>query len=159
MRILVASIIILIIGGIIAAAYTTHRTTLSAAELQQVKETCIECHRVPVIRSANSVHSAHQNVQCATCHTVTTARIDFNSCVPCHTIPTYTSAIVMHNDHAITRCIVCHTNAAGLQPATNTHDMLRKVGIGLIAVGLTSIIVNFGVTKIRLNRREARGGK
>jgi hypothetical protein len=155
MRILIGSLLILLIGGILAAAYTLRPATLSTVELSQINSTCAECHGVPVIRSAASIHASHRNVQCITCHAGgTTARVDFNSCIPCHSVPAYTSSLAVHNAHATTNCIVCHSDAPGLVKANDANDVLKSVGFGLSGFGLVGIVLNFAVIKIRLRKKE-----
>jgi hypothetical protein len=159
MRILIGFILAICLGGILAAAYTIHPATLSSAELTQVKSTCSDCHKVPVIQSASSIHAAHRFVECSTCHPATTSRVDFNSCIPCHSIPAYTSAAAVHDNHSTTDCVTCHGTNSGVTVAGNANDALKWAGIGLAGFGIFGIIVNYGVVRIRLRHKEDKDGK
>jgi hypothetical protein len=155
MRRLIAAILILVAAGIFAAAYLVHPSTLTPSELGQIKSNCSECHKVPMVQSASSVHAAHQTLDCETCHTSgTRTPPDFNSCIPCHSIPSYVSAAAVHDAHATTECVVCHSESAGLASASSANNTLKMVGIVLVSLVLAGIILNFCITKIRLGRRK-----
>ncbi len=155
MRLLIGSLLVLVLGGILAAAFTLHPSTPTQADLAQIKTTCAECHKVPFVRSADSVHAAHQNLACVTCHTSgTTARVNFNSCVPCHSVPAYTSTVAVHDAHATTDCVVCHGETAGLATANNASNTLKIAGIGIVCFGLAGIILNFIIIKAKPRRRK-----
>jgi hypothetical protein len=154
MRILIGVILVLVAGGVIAASILIQPPTLTASEQTQVKSNCSECHKVPVIKSAASVHSAHPTVNCAVCHTGgTTARVDFNSCVSCHSVPAYSNAASVHDAHSTTACITCHSDAAGLVTADRAQNVLRWVGIGLAGLVVAGLVLNFIIAKLRLGRR------
>lgn len=155
MRILIGSLLVLIIGGILAAAYIIPPSTPSPAELSRIKSNCVECHGVPFIRSVASVHAAHPDMQCSICHAGgTTARVDVNSCIPCHGIPDYDSSQAVHNAHSSTNCIVCHNSDPRLVTADNANNVLILVGLSLTGLGLVGIVLNYAVVKIRIRKKE-----
>jgi hypothetical protein len=157
-RILIGLILIAVIGGIVAAAVIFRPVPLSSTDLTQVKSTCTDCHSVPVIRSAVSVHAAHTFVNCTVCHTGgTTARVDFNSCIPCHSVPAYTSVSFVHDAHSTTECITCHSDTPGLAAANTANNTLKWVGIGLAGLAVLGLMLNYGVAKFRLRKRSSNG--
>lgn len=154
MRILVAFILVFILGGIVAAAYSIPHVNLTPTQVDQIQNTCAECHKVPVVTSSTTVHNAHLNLDCAVCHPGgNRERVNFNSCVPCHSIPQYTSSVSMHNAHAGTDCIVCHGTTGNLTTPDKANGTLQAAGIGLTTFGLLGIIINYIVARSRLKNR------
>lgn len=160
MRILIACLVIVAVGGILTAAYSLHPAKLNSAQLAQVNANCAQCHSVPPIKNVDQLHSTHTFLDCSACHGTSSVReesesLNINSalCVRCHSIPQYADAISMHDSHSGADCAVCHTSDSGLITVTNTYKIVRGAGIGLIILGILGIIVNFVVARIRLGNR------
>ncbi len=153
MRILVAFMLIIVLGGIVTAAHRIPSVNLTSAQLDQIKSNCTQCHKVPVVTSAAQIHNSHLNVDCAVCHPGgNRERVNFNSCLPCHSVPQYTSTLSVHNAHAGTACIDCHS-ADDLSATDKANGSLQVAGIGLVSFGVLGIIVNYAVAAFRLRRK------
>lgn len=151
MRIIVAFILAVVLGGVLAASYSLNRPSLSSAQLQQVKTTCSECHTVPQYSTLGMMHSSHEELECSVCHTGGfQAPVDLISCQTCHLTPEYSDAAAIHNTHAGVDCSICHGAAANLSTATRAHATLRWAGVGIGVIGVFGLIVNFIVVRIRL---------
>jgi len=159
LRILIACIVIIAVGGILAACYSIQPSKLDSAQLAQVDANCAQCHSVPPLRNIDQLHSTHTFLDCSVCHGQSTngevgsANINSVLCVRCHSIPQYSDAVSMHNFHSGADCAVCHTSDSGLITVTNTYKIIRGVGIVLVILGVIGIILNFIVVRIRLNKK------
>jgi hypothetical protein len=161
LRILIACLVIIIVGGILVAVFSLQPAKLDSTQLAQVKTTCAQCHSVPSVNDddVNRLHSSHTFLDCSACHgTASNSResesININSalCVRCHSIPQYSDAVSMHNSHAGADCAVCHTSNVGLSRATNTYKIVRIIGVVLFVVGILGIVINYVVVRLRLRR-------
>jgi hypothetical protein len=160
LRILIACIVIVAVGGILTAAYSLQPTKLDSVQLAQVNTNCAQCHSVPPLRNIDQLHNTHTFLDCSVCHgksspsgEVESADINSALCVRCHSIPQYSDAVSMHNSHSGADCAVCHTSDSGLITVTNTYKVVRIAGIALIILGILGIIINFVVTRIRLGKK------
>ena len=81
------------------------------------------------------------------------------SCVRCHDDIDDSEAGTIHDIHANAECIACHTGATGLKTATKAHDTLRWIGIGIVALTLIVLPLNFVVARKRLAPRKTGDGK
>jgi hypothetical protein len=69
MRIKVTIAIILLAGAFLVADLLTGTRTLSAAELENIRTVCLECHGlVPKYDFALQVHNKHAAFECSFCH-------------------------------------------------------------------------------------------
>ena len=162
-KLFIVSILVLITGGILIAVAVTSPVQMNAAEVTAIKSNCAQCHTVPSITSAKAVHAAHNGFECATCHKSSSSNgegdeeegpVNISVCAGCHKEPVYTDAQLMHNAHATTDCNVCHTETAGLATAENAHDIMKKIGIGLVIFVIAGLFLNSVIARIRLNRKE-----
>jgi hypothetical protein len=154
MRILVAFIILICLGGVLAAAYGIGHVNYTSVQIAGIKTTCTRCHTVPVVRSADQVHNAHRNLACNVCH-ANGERFppDPKTCVPCHSVPQYISVVNMHNAHYETDCITCHSATDNVQTSASSSGILRKIGIGVASFAVIGFIVNYVVARIRVGRK------
>jgi hypothetical protein len=60
----------------------------------------------------------------------------------------------VHRIHANAECVTCHTSTSGLKTANKAHDTLQWAGIGIVAVTLAGIALNFVVARKRLADQE-----
>ncbi len=69
MRITVAFIILVVIGGFLTANLIIDDRTLSSVELENVRTVCQGCHgQVPQYGFASQVHNKHAAFECGFCH-------------------------------------------------------------------------------------------
>ena len=73
MKILVAAVLVVCLGTILALSYTLPRTTLTPAERSQAMSACAKCHggedgREVGDSEGGDVHQIHANADCSTCH-------------------------------------------------------------------------------------------
>jgi hypothetical protein len=73
MKVLVAAVVIICLGAILAISYTLPRTTLTPAERTQAMGACTQCHGGENGREGDDleggdVHRIHSNADCSTCH-------------------------------------------------------------------------------------------
>jgi hypothetical protein len=162
LRILIACLIIIIVGGILAAVFSLQPAKLDSAQLAQVQTNCAKCHSVPSVDdvNVNQLHKSHTFLVCSACHGASSGDRDsedihINSalCVRCHSIPEYSDAVSMHDFHAGADCAVCHTSNTGLTSVTNTYKIVRIIGIVMFILGLLGIMVNYLVARIRFKQR------
>jgi hypothetical protein len=160
MRIIVGLIVIILIGGILTAAYTLQPNSLSPAQLNEIQSNCAACHSIPPVQSQNAVHNSHRFLECSTCHVNGTSPggddegkpVNTIACARCHSVPKYNTAAQLHDAHSAADCTICHKTNAGLATATRVHSIIRIIGITLIAVGIIGILVNFIVVRIKLRK-------
>jgi hypothetical protein len=156
-KIIFLIIVLFIAAGIIVASFLVHPVILSSVDLTSVKSNCATCHRIPKITNREQIHEAHEFLNCNSCHIGGTdngeresGEVDNNICVSCHTKTEYTSPVAMHDAHSTTACTACHTESPGLAAANNTHITLRRVGIGLAALVVLGLLINYIVARVRL---------
>ena len=69
MRIAVAFIILVVVGGLLTANLIIDNRTPSSAELENVRTVCQGCHgQVPQYDFASQVHNKHASFECSFCH-------------------------------------------------------------------------------------------
>jgi hypothetical protein len=74
MKILVAAVLIICLGTILALSYTLPRATLTPAERTQAMGACTQCHGGDDGREGDDfeeggdIHQIHSNADCSTCH-------------------------------------------------------------------------------------------
>ena len=73
MKVLVAAVVIICLGTILALSYTLPRTTLTPAERAQAMAACSKCHGEENGREGDDseggdIHQIHSNADCSTCH-------------------------------------------------------------------------------------------
>jgi len=82
------------------------------------------------------------------------------ACAKCHRNPdNLADASVVHQVHQNADCITCHADARGLKTADQAHNILQWAGIGIAAVTVAGLALNFIVAKKRLKNRDAENGK
>jgi hypothetical protein len=63
-------LVVLVLGGLVLlASFLVDRQTLSASELDQIQQNCLDCHTV-VLRYGNAqrIHDLHPTLSCTNCH-------------------------------------------------------------------------------------------
>lgn len=161
MRIVIALIVIIVLGGILTAAYTIQPAQLNSAQVTEIQSNCAQCHAIPAVKSRDQVHNEHRFLECSTCHSSGTPSgddveggpVNKSVCARCHGVPKYSSVAQMHDAHSGANCAVCHKSENGLKIATGVHTFIRIVGIALIALGVVGLAVNFIIAKIRLKKQ------
>jgi hypothetical protein len=73
MKVLVAAVLIICLGTILALSYTLPRTSLTPAERAQATGACTQCHggddgREGDDSEGGDIHQIHSNADCSTCH-------------------------------------------------------------------------------------------
>src|SRR5512136_220573 len=73
MKVLVAAVIIICLGTILALSYTLPRTTLTPSERTQAEGACTQCHGGEEAPGGDDfeggdVHQIHSTADCSTCH-------------------------------------------------------------------------------------------
>jgi hypothetical protein len=73
MKVLVAAVLIICLGVILALSYTLPRTTLTPAERTQAMGACTQCHGGENggegrDSEGGDIHQIHSNADCSTCH-------------------------------------------------------------------------------------------
>jgi len=121
-------LIIVIVGVTIALSRTVSDKNLTAAELDGINQSCIECHRNDL--TDGSMHGVHVELDCFFCHD--------NS----------------HKVHASEDCKSCHAGTAGLKTADRAYDTLKWVGIGVAGLVVATLAFNLIVSRHRLRKRE-----
>lgn len=79
-------------------------------------------------------------------------------CFRCHRNADRLSRDDVHEIHANADCVTCHVGERGLESADRAHDVLEWVGIGLVALVVTGIGLNYAVTRRRISSRETGSG-
>lgn len=120
MKILAAVVLIICGVAIIVASRSIHQTTLSTSERTQVKQACAKCHGDSNGFEGDDNQAGGFKVS------------------------------EIHRIHANAGCITCHSNATGLKTADKAHATLQWAGIGIVAMTLAGIVLNFIVTRRRL---------
>jgi hypothetical protein len=165
MRIVVALIVIIVLGGVLTAAYSIKPTQLSSAQMDEIQSNCAGCHTIPAVSSRNQVHNAHRFLECSTCHSGTASQgenedeggpVNTSVCARCHSVPKYSSAAELHDAHSAADCAACHKSETGLRAATSAHSVIRNVGIGLVILGILGLMLNFIIARIRLKKQGLR---
>jgi hypothetical protein len=163
MRIVIGLVVIIVLGGILTAAYTIQPARLNPAQVTELQSNCAQCHSIPPVKSRDQVHNAHRFLECSTCHSGATTSGDEDEneggavnnsiCARCHSVPKYSSAAELHNSHNAAECAICHESNTGLATATNVHSAIRAAGIGLMVLGIVGLIVNFIIAKSKLKKQ------
>ena len=120
MKILAAVVLIICGVAIIVASHSMHRTTLSTNERTQVVQACAKCHGDSNGFEGDENQAGDVKVS------------------------------EVHRIHANAGCITCHSSASGLKTADKAHDTLQWAGIGIVAITLAGIVLNFIVARRRL---------
>jgi hypothetical protein len=63
-------LVVLVLGGmVLLASFLVDNQTLSASELGQIQQNCLDCHTV-LLRYSNAkrIHDLHPTQSCTTCH-------------------------------------------------------------------------------------------
>jgi hypothetical protein len=161
-KIIIIALVVLVAGGILIGVSLASPVQMTPAEITAIKSNCAQCHSTPPIGNVRTVHSAHNGFECSTCHQSSGTNggedeeegdVNPNVCASCHSEPLYSSANQMHDKHATTECTVCHPETAGLAAAQNAHDIMKKIGIGLVITVVTGLFLNSVIARIRLSYR------
>lgn len=76
------------------------------------------------------------------------------NCLKCHRAPpVYPHVTFVHNKHSALECVVCHGQENGLETMENIQLSLRWAGLGVTALGLVGILVNYIVMKSRKGKQ------
>jgi disulfide bond formation protein DsbB len=157
LRIVIALIVIIVLGGILTAYYLVSPTQTSPAQLKEIQSTCASCHNTPQFSSESQAHDNHRFLECTVCHSnvsgeeVEEVHISFNPsiCARCHTIPNYSNATKLHDAHSAADCSICHIGSNSLKSATSVHSAIRMAGLSMIVLAVVGFLVNFIVAKAR----------
>jgi hypothetical protein len=119
MKILAAIVLIICGVAIIVASHSMHRTTLSESERTQVKLACSNCHDGSNDLGGDDNQAGGFNVS------------------------------EIHKIHTNAGCITCHSSSSGLKTADKAHSTSQWAGIGIVALTLAGIVLNFIVVRRR----------
>jgi hypothetical protein len=69
MRILTASLLVLIIGAMVFFSQAFNKETASSTQLAQLRSNCLQCHDAPPpYPNVTFVHDKHITLECSVCH-------------------------------------------------------------------------------------------
>lgn len=76
-----------------------------------------------------------------------------NSCGNCHSNPDRLKDDNVHRQHQNADCATCHIDASGLENADNAHDTMEWIGIGIVALTVSGIDLNYAIVRKKLKSR------
>ncbi len=161
MRIVVALVVIIVLGGIVTAAYSIDPVQPGIEQMTEIKSTCAQCHSAPPVPGKNQAHANHRFLECSACHGISSISqsqvnagpVDAAVCARCHSVPRYQSAVQLHDVHSGADCSICHTGSNGLASATVVYSAIRYVGIVLMVLGAGGLLVNYWIVRARLKKQ------
>jgi hypothetical protein len=156
-RIVIALIILVVLGGVVTAFYLFGPIQTSATQVKEIQSTCAPCHNAPQFTSESQAHDNHRFLDCTVCHANGAGdeeeggpiRFNPSICSRCHTVPTYSNTTQLHDAHSAANCSICHIDSTGLKSATTVHAAIRTAGIALIVLAVLGLLVNFIVARAR----------
>ncbi len=82
-----------------------------------------------------------------------------DSCGNCHSNPDRLKDDNVHRQHQNADCATCHVGVSGLETADNAHDTMEWIGIGIVALTVSGLGLNYAIVRKKLKYREKDNGK
>ncbi|MCP4608609.1 MAG: hypothetical protein GY845_07835 [Planctomycetes bacterium] len=76
-----------------------------------------------------------------------------DSCGNCHSNPDRLKDDNAHRQHQNADCATCHIGASGLEAADNAHDTMEWIGIGIVALTVAGLGLNYTIVRKKLKSR------